>query len=610
MYKGFYFKELRVLGPNKEPAIIKLDNSLNVISGPSNTGKSYIFQCIDFMLGAQSKPKSIKQSAGYEKMLLHLSTYDGAEYTIIRDLFDSKIEFIEGSIDNYGKVAPTELKSKKGKSNREENISGFLLNLMNLKGCQLKKNVSNEKQEISFRNLRKICLVNEEEVISEISPIYTGQYTEETLETSLFKLLLSGRDDDDLETIEPIKTFKIRVNSKIELLKEELSEKEKVIFNLDNKLKEIKLDSVNLKIEELTSILNENQKELFMQEEKRQSLWREIEAIKNKIIQLEHLEKKFTLLNQHYDSDLKRLDFINEGGQLIDQLADKNCPVCNKIFGADISKVDNEFIESIQKEADKILIKKKELLEVLNNLKNEKEEAVKNHEAIKSSFDDIEKRIKNSIAPVKEINENQLREFLKIKDQTIHLELLKEEVAKINQDILYYQNKLQTRNVRGEERIIDKEVYNKFVEDINYFLSSWKLGAKEVLFDPEKNDIIINGDERRNHGKGYRAIYLAAFMLGLLRYCLKNDKPHPRFIVIDSPLTTYKEKDMVSSNDLKAETIQEDFFESISQFCMENGVQVIILDNKQPTKEHKNLNHIHFTGNTKSGRVGFYPISP
>lgn len=608
MYKGFYFKELRVIGKDKEPAIIKLDNSLNLISGPSNTGKSYIFQCIDFMLGAQSKPKSIKQSTGYEKMLLNLSTYEKEEFTIIRDLFDSKIEFIEGSIDNYGKVAPKELKSKKGKSNREENISGFLLNLMNLKGCQLKKNVSNEKQEISFRNLKKICLVNEEEVISEISPIYTGQYTEETLETSLFKLLLSGRDDDELETIEPIKTFKIRVNSKIELLKEELSDKEKIIFNLDNKLKEIKVESVNLKIEELTSVLNENQKELFVEEEKRQKIWREIEIIKNKVNQLEHLEKKFELLNQHYDSDLKRLDFINEGGQLIDQLADKNCPVCNKIFGADVSNLDKEFIEAIQKEADKILIKKKELLEVLNNLKIEKEEAIKDYNLLKNSFEDIDKKIKNTIAPLRQINENQLREFLKIKDQTVQLELFKEEVAKINQDILYYQNKLQTRNVRGEERNLDKEVYDKLVEDINYFLSAWKLGAKEVLFDPDKNDIIINGDERRNHGKGYRAIYLAAFVLGLLRYCLKNDKPHPRFIVIDSPLTTYKEKDKVVEKDLKSETIQEDFFETISQFCSENNIQVIILDNKQPTKEHKNLNHIHFTGNVNSGRIGFYPV--
>jgi hypothetical protein len=607
MYKGFYFKELRVIGKDKEPAIIKLDNSLNVISGPSNTGKSYIFQCMDFMLGAQSKPKPIQESTGYEKMLLNLVTYEGKEYTIIRDLFDSKIEFIEGSVEEYGKIAPQELKAQKG-SSREENISGFLLSLINLKGCQLKKNDSNEKKEISFRNLRKICLVNEEEVISESSPIYTGQYTEKTMETSLFKLLLSGRDDDELETIEPIKTFKIRVNSKIELLKEELSEKEKIIFNLDNRLKEIKVDSINLKIEELTSILNENQKELFIEEEKRQKIWKEIDVIRSKINQLDNLERKFILLDKHYDSDLKRLDFINEGGQLIDQLADKNCPLCDKIFGADVSKLDNAFMESIQKEADKILIKKKELSEVLINLKNEKEEVLKNHELIKVSFDEINTKIKNSIAPVKQINENQLKDFLKIKDQTIQLDLLKEEVAKINQDILYYQNKLQTRNVKGEERILEKEVYDTFVEDVKYFLNSWKLGVKEVLFDPNKNDIIINGDERRNHGKGYRAIYLAAFMLGLLRYCLKNDKPHPRFIVIDSPLTTYKEKDTIKPEDLKSETIQEDFFESISQFCIENNVQVIILDNKQPSKDSDKLNHIHFTGNNISGRIGFYPV--
>lgn len=64
---GFYIKELRITGTGMEDAAVVLEKGLNVINGPSNTGKSYIFKCIDYMFGAD-KLKEIEESKGYENI--------------------------------------------------------------------------------------------------------------------------------------------------------------------------------------------------------------------------------------------------------------------------------------------------------------------------------------------------------------------------------------------------------------------------------------------------------------------------------------------------------------------------------------------------------------
>ncbi len=53
---GFQLRSLRVTGPTLADAEIGFEAGLNVISGPSDTGKSYIVETIDFMLGGATPP--------------------------------------------------------------------------------------------------------------------------------------------------------------------------------------------------------------------------------------------------------------------------------------------------------------------------------------------------------------------------------------------------------------------------------------------------------------------------------------------------------------------------------------------------------------------------
>ena len=79
------------------------------------------------------------------------------------------------------------------------------------------------------------------------------------------------------------------------------------------------------------------------------------------------------------------------------------------------------------------------------------------------------------------------------------------------------------------------------------FLAKWRFPVRsDVSYDPGAADIVIDGKSRGANGKGVRAVTHAAFTIGLMRYCLKEDRPHPGFVVIDTPLTHFVERQTTS----------------------------------------------------------------
>ena len=56
---SFYIEKIIVTGSGKTDSIIELSNGVNIIYGPSNTGKTYIVKCIDYMFGSEREPIDI-----------------------------------------------------------------------------------------------------------------------------------------------------------------------------------------------------------------------------------------------------------------------------------------------------------------------------------------------------------------------------------------------------------------------------------------------------------------------------------------------------------------------------------------------------------------------
>ena len=116
----------------------------------------------------------------------------------------------------------------------------------------------------------------------------------------------------------------------------------------------------------------------------------------------------------------------------------------------------------------------------------------------------------------------------------------------------------------------------------------------------------VGEKEKASYGKGARAIINSTFLIGIMNYCYKRNLCHPGIVVLDSPLTTYKEKDKKDGDD---ETItkgtKEKFYEMLAE--QKNG-QIIIFDNEEPSSTVKTkINYLHFSGDSTVGRKGLIP---
>jgi hypothetical protein len=103
----------------------------------------------------------------------------------------------------------------------------------------------------------------------------------------------------------------------------------------------------------------------------------------------------------------------------------------------------------------------------------------------------------------------------------------------------------------------------------------------------------------------------AAFAVRLLRYCTSKKKPHPGFVLLDSPLTSFKQRrdgSAASPDALVDQSIEGAFWRSLKGLSSDS--QIIVFDNKElPANVARGFNYEFFTG-PEAGprdRRGFIP---
>lgn len=616
MSNGFFIRNLTVTGYGKKPATINFEQGLNVVAGASDTGKTFIFQCIDFMMGGQKLPKPIKESEGYEKVHLTIETYDKVLYTLERSLLGGSFHIKQGDLKSS---SPQEAYGEK-LSFDPKNIATFLLSLCGLQDIQLQKNKQNTKVRLSFRDVAGLCLVDEKTIISEDSPVnHSGESVTRTKEQSLFYYFLAGKDAKLLVETEDPKVLKNKIAGKIELIKELIQQTQDKLDefegqNIEELQKELDAQYELLNLEYRTSI-----SEIDKLRNQKATYFKNVEKLESKKLFNKELLDRFELLDKHYVSDRSRLEFISEGSFLINQLNMVTCPVCgsemNDSHSDHIGQYNNEnenFEESLGKELSKITLKQTELGQTISQLKEDNTKQEKLILKVKSKIDEIDEALNNSLTPVSK----SLRERLQIlSDSRASLDRYKS----LRNDISSYNSQLNSLNELGNKKIQvnetelaeQNEQFGEFCKTVEDLLNEWQYpNITSLTFDNKSTvfDIKINNSPRSTSGKGYRAITYTAFIYGLMKYAIAKNRNHPKFIILDSPLTTFKDRDGIQvSSEQVDQNVESAFFMSLAKNS--DGQQVIILENKEPDISIiKNMNYIHFSGQKGLDREGFFEV--
>jgi hypothetical protein len=102
-----------------------------------------------------------------------------------------------------------------------------------------------------------------------------------------------------------------------------------------------------------------------------------------------------------------------------------------------------------------------------------------------------------------------------------------------------------------------------------------------------------------------RAITQAVFTVGLLEYCFAHDTPHPGFVILDSPLLSYREPEGVH-DDMRGTNVDTRFFKHLAG--LPGNKQVIVVENRDPPIAiQESAFATRFTGTPGIGRSGFFP---
>ena len=331
MIKGFQIRALSFHGNGKEPAVVTFGPGLNVIHGASNTGKSFVVEAIDFMLGGKGPLTDIPERVGYDRVMLSIENVTtGEEYTLFRSHEGGAFKLFNGS---FAEELPEDEGATLADTHNErntDNLSAWLLDKLGMAGSRIRKNKNNDTVSLSFRNLARLAIVNEEEIIQKRSPLADGNYTADTANFSAFKYLLTGTDDSALVSLRKTTPEETSREAQIDLLDDLIKNYQRQVRDIAGKPAELEEQD-----EKLGSALEVKAQQLSLVEgtfknlsARRRTFYKRIEEVDNRLTEISTLLERFELLDEHYDSDLQRLKGMEEAGSLFVALGKTNCPIC------------------------------------------------------------------------------------------------------------------------------------------------------------------------------------------------------------------------------------------------------------------------------------------
>lgn len=588
---SFYIERIIVTGSGKTDSIIELSNGVNIIYGPSNTGKTYIVKCIDYMFGSEREPIDI--STGYQYIKIIVRTQCGT-ITMSRKIGKNKIEV--SSNDNN--VLPGKYATKASRTNYDKTINSVWLSLIGINDLHLV--ISNEnykKQILSWRTFSHMFMLTETKIISEYSAILSGRDTSNTAVIASLIFLLSGQDFAETETKDTKEIKEAKKNAVKAYINKELFSLSERNQELLAQLKENPNIDIAVEIEKIMAEISTNEKRINGSIEENQKILAQLYEKNENLSECNVLLNRYDELTTQYDADLKRLNFIVDGEANLNASFSTHCPFCD---GEVVVKKNQNYIDAAKSDYKKIKLQAKDLESASKELRSEKlslEQEIGTLMAKKKSMEElIEKELKPQVFNLKE----KLSAYKDAIECQKEIDILKKLSEQKTADMIENNTDEESELKFKVKEHLDYSFINELSNGIKSFLENCKYdNLLSVIFDKADMDIVINGKKKSSNGKGYNAYFNSVVAIVLSRYMESKAKYSTDFLVLDSPILSLKENETKKPS----ETMRNTLFENIVD--NQKGIQTIVIENEIPEINYKDANIIHFTKEKNNGRYGF-----
>ncbi|OUM23837.1 hypothetical protein B8W72_28475 [Pseudomonas putida] len=605
-------RQIVLRGQGVTDASIKFLPGGNIVAGESDTGKSYLLRCLDYIFGADEMKKRIPAAESYSTLYVQFQNKAGDVLTLERHLSGGDLASHTCAVEDIQESGKP-LKPKRTGKSKARDVTEVLFQFAGLSEAVLRKNDRGEVQRLTIRQYLPVFLVDEIAIIDERSPVLGKGGFDETPRKRMFAHMLTGKDDTGVIAAEKSEIAQAKLTAQLGLITGLLEPVEHRIQQ-SPRADEDSIEKVDFAIAELSASNFEITGERAKLQAERTEETRKLNRAESQVVAADELLARYHLLEDRYDSDLQRLDFVTEGAHFFNGLQEVACPLCEQPMTSDHAHTAQESVktiyESAKAEASKILGQRGDLALAIKSLENIRSTRLSEVFSSKDALALTDQKIMEVISPALQETAERLEVLMARRielerqkadeDQACTLRLMRDEIERM----------FGGKPGKSTWEDIPSTALRALCREIEAVLTQWEWkGEGRVEFDQKEFDIIVDGQSRQSHGKGVRAVLHAAFTIGLLRFCKINNMPHPGVVVIDSPLTSYKKGKPGGAKDGPIDAGMESaFWRSLT--AIDPDIQVIVVENKEPPAEVANgLTYYWFAGDTGSStdRKGFIP---
>ena len=526
----FYIESITAHGSGKNDAVVSFGEGLNIIQGYSNTGKTCVLRCIDFIYGSATSP--FEKSTGYNKVSMRIVTPNGV-ITFSRAIGKNQIQVVSDNPEIESGTYDIAYKQNQ----KKPVINSVWLKLIGINDePMIPKNKDFVKNHLTWRTLSSVFYITEKHIVRPESVVLPEQRTGDTLLLSALLYLISGRDfaETDAQTKKEIRVARRKaveeyVNKQLSGIsdrKKHLMEQLSVFADVD----------VEKEIARIISEIEETDASITQAVNNSKELLGHILTAEEKAAECSVLLSRYQSLKSQYTADIKRLTFIVEGEveyQSIPRIS--KCPFCD---GKMTPHTRQSYIEASRSELGRIVAQMEGLEAAEADAKAELTEIEAELMTLRTKRENIESIISEELRP----KANDLHEMLN--NYRVYIRL-KHEMDVIDSFSDSWTTDLRELPVEAGDTLQyhPKEYFDEA------FLSAMDTLAKTILnecnyenltsarFNLSDFDIEVNGGKKStNHGKGYCAFLNTVVVLMFRKYFATKAKYNPGLLIIDTPL--------------------------------------------------------------------------
>jgi len=413
MKSEFYIKKMWFTGSKIEKSVVEFNKGLNIIHGGNDTGKSWILDSFNYMAGLDYQKFVIDESTGCDEVHIEVDTGHGI-VDMHRKLNSTKIdvESTDPRIETHQYTA--------GKSNYW--INAVWMKILGIDDTvKVIMNENARRQSLTFRSILNLLCVTLDNINRRESIFYTdGGYFSKTAVKSTLLYLLNEEDFKEYKEKTGNKQKstenKIRAIIKNENL-EYLSELRQEIVR-----EVVSPEEVKTQIESLMQEIKAAQAKITEATTRRKELSEEIVSVNAELKSASLMKHRYQVLRGQYHSDIKRITFIIDGEQKVEQEKEpEHCPFC----GAEMHEQQREsYAEAAQAELQRILPQLNDVMDAEKDIDKEISDYENYVRKCQEESDQLAQMINQDLQPAIQELQKKIDQLQESVDSTSHQEVI------------------------------------------------------------------------------------------------------------------------------------------------------------------------------------------